>query len=69
MLTRISLAKLAKKVKEKKNKEGSKATTSSTKGVVIREKWPREEALDSSLIKKGKTDDSKGKENHAATRG
>ena len=34
----ISLVKLTKKVEEKKDKEGSKAATSSTKGVVIRKK-------------------------------
>ena len=56
MSKRISLTKLAKKVEEKK------ATTSSTKGVVIREKQPRDEAPDFSPNKKGKTDDSKGKE-------
>ena len=58
MSKRISLSKLAKKVEEKKEK----ATISSTKGVVINEKRPREEVLDFSPRKKGKTDDSKGKE-------
>ena len=35
MSKRISLVKLTKKVEEKKDKEGSKATTSSTNGVVV----------------------------------
>ena len=62
MSKRISLAKLTKKIKEKKDKEGSKAATLSTKGVVIWKKRPQEEAFDSSPVKKGKFDDSKGKE-------
>ena len=62
MSKRINLVNLAKKVEKKKDKEGSKAATSSTKSVVIREKWPWEEAFDSSLVKKGKANDSKGKE-------
>ena len=49
-------------MEEKKDKEGSKAATLSTKGIVIREKWPREEALDSLPVKEGKIDDSKGNE-------
>ena len=61
MSKRISLSKLAKKVEEKKEKEGYKTATSSTKGVVIHEKWPREEAPDSSPSKKVKINDSKGK--------
>ena len=56
MLKRISMTKLAKKVEEKK------AATSSTKGVVIHKKRPRDEALDSLPNKKGKADDSKKKE-------
>ena len=48
MSKRIILVKLAKKVEKKKDKECSKVATLSTKGVVIREKWPREETVDSS---------------------
>ena len=62
MSKRIGLVKLSKKVEEKKDNEGSKAATSFTKGIVIREQWPQGEALDSLPVKKGKTDDSKGKE-------
>ena len=56
MSKRISLFKLAKKVKEKN------VVTSSSKGMVIHEKRPRDEAPDSLPIKKGKTNNSKGKE-------
>ena len=43
--------------------KGSKATTSTVKGVVIREKHPRDEIPVVSPSKKGKVvDDSKGKE-------
>ena len=52
MSKRISLMKLAKKV------EKNKVATSSTKGMVIREKKPRDEAPDSSPNKKGKIDGS-----------
>ena len=53
------MEKLAKKVEEKKE---AKVAPSSTKGMVIREKRTREEAPDSSPIKKGAVDDLKGKE-------
>ena len=71
------MANLTKKVEEKKDtkvatystigvvikdQKSSKATPSSTKGVVIREKRPREKAPNTSSIKKGEVDDSKGKE-------
>ena len=55
MPKRISLSKLVKKVEDK-------VAISSSNGVVIHEKWPRDEAPDSSPNKKGKIDDSKGKE-------
>ena len=58
MSKRFSLSKLAKKVEEQKEK----ATTSSTKGVVIHEKLPRDGTPNFSPNKKGKIDDSKGKE-------
>ena len=53
------MAKLAKKLEEKKE---TKAATSSTTSVVIWEKYPKEEAPDTSPTKKGEVDDSKGKE-------
>ncbi|GFZ06968.1 hypothetical protein Acr_18g0011380 [Actinidia rufa] len=56
MSKRISLTKLPKKVEE------SKAATSSSKGVVIKEKWPRDEVPDSSPNKKVKNNESKAKE-------
>ena len=62
MSKRISLAKLTKNVEEKKSQEGFKTATSFTKGVMIHEKRPWEEVPESSPSKKGKIDDSKGKE-------
>ncbi|GFS31491.1 hypothetical protein Acr_00g0017680 [Actinidia rufa] len=56
MSKRISLTKLTKKVEE------SKVATSSSKGVVIKEIWPRDEAPDSSSSKKVKNNEFKGKE-------
>ena len=46
-----------------KDRESSKVAPSSTKGMVIQEKWPKEEAPDTSPTKKGKVDDSNGKKN------
>ena len=57
MSKKISLKKLGQL------DEKSKVTTKPTKGVVIREKRPREEVLDTSSNKRGNiTDNSKGKE-------
>ncbi|XP_057463363.1 uncharacterized protein LOC130753365 [Actinidia eriantha] len=56
MSKRISLTKLTKKVEE------SKAATLSSKGMVIKEKGPRDEVPDSSPRKKVKNNESKGKE-------
>ncbi|GFZ09874.1 hypothetical protein Acr_21g0004730 [Actinidia rufa] len=56
MSRRIKPDQTHEKVEEKKT------ASSSTKGVVIHEKHPRDEVPDSSPNKKGKTDESKGKE-------
>ena len=45
MSKRTNLVKLAKKMEEKKDKEGSKATTSSTNGVVIQKNGLRKKPL------------------------
>ena len=71
------MEKLTKKVGEKKETkvatssitdvviidwESSQVIPSSTKGVVIQEKWPRMETPSTSPIKKGNVNNSKGKE-------
>ena len=58
MSKRISLKKLAKTVQESKGANSAAKSTSTTNGVFIREKHPRDEALDISPSEAG----SKGKE-------
>ncbi|GFZ05826.1 hypothetical protein Acr_17g0013980 [Actinidia rufa] len=66
MSLRISLSTLTKKVGEKKaaTKDVSSVATSQPplKGIVIQEKRPRDDAHDLVSTKKGKVDNSKGKE-------
>ncbi|GFZ06730.1 hypothetical protein Acr_18g0009000 [Actinidia rufa] len=66
MFSRISMSMLTKKAREKKatTKDASSVATSKppSKGIIIQEKLPRDDAHDPAPTKEGEVDDSKGKE-------